>query len=123
MFAAYGVPVWREIPAHARLATIVVDALLGTGTRGQASGRVLEGIAESNTEDKQKAGYSGSWVTFKQRSAPPNGSRTVWVTRSTVQLPPGSPAAVATTWSDRNLAPSGKSRFYRIIDTTPKTAP
>jgi NAD(P)H-hydrate epimerase len=48
MLAACGCPVWREIPAEARLATVVVDALLGTGINGPASGVMLEGIREIN---------------------------------------------------------------------------
>ena len=37
-----------EIPAEARLATLVVDALLGTGISGPAAGAMLEGIREIN---------------------------------------------------------------------------
>jgi NAD(P)H-hydrate epimerase len=48
MLAACGCPVWREIPAEARLATLVVDALLGTGISGPATGAMLEGIREIN---------------------------------------------------------------------------
>jgi NAD(P)H-hydrate epimerase len=48
MLAACGCPVWREIPAEARLATVVVDALLGTGIGGPATGAMLEGIREIN---------------------------------------------------------------------------
>jgi NAD(P)H-hydrate epimerase len=48
MLAACGCPVWREIPAEARLATVVVDALLGTGISGPAAGIMLEGIREIN---------------------------------------------------------------------------
>jgi NAD(P)H-hydrate epimerase len=48
MLAACGCPVWREIPAEARLATLVVDALLGTGINGPAKGAMLEGIREIN---------------------------------------------------------------------------
>jgi NAD(P)H-hydrate epimerase len=48
MLAACGCPVWREIPAEARLATLVVDALLGTGINGPAAGVMLEGIREIN---------------------------------------------------------------------------
>jgi NAD(P)H-hydrate epimerase len=43
-----GCPVEREIPAAARSATLVVDALLGTGIAGPATGRMLEGIREIN---------------------------------------------------------------------------
>jgi NAD(P)H-hydrate epimerase len=43
-----GCPVEREIPAIARNATLVVDALLGTGIAGPAAGRMLEGIREIN---------------------------------------------------------------------------
>ena len=38
----------REIPAEARTATLVVDALLGTGVSGAATGRMLQGIREIN---------------------------------------------------------------------------
>jgi len=49
MLAACGCPVWREIPAEARLATLVLDALLGTGISGPATGIMLEGIREINS--------------------------------------------------------------------------
>ena len=42
-------PVRSEIPAAARNATLVVDALLGTGISGPATGRMLEAIREINT--------------------------------------------------------------------------
>jgi NAD(P)H-hydrate epimerase len=48
MLAACGCPVWSEVPAEARLATLVVDALLGTGISGPATGVMLEGIREIN---------------------------------------------------------------------------
>ena len=48
MLEACGCPVVREIPAAARNATLVVDALLGTGISGPATGRMLEGIREVN---------------------------------------------------------------------------
>jgi NAD(P)H-hydrate epimerase len=48
MLAACGCPVAREIPAQARNATLVVDALLGTGISGPAAGVMLEGIREIN---------------------------------------------------------------------------
>ena len=49
MLLAAGGTVEREIPAEARTATLVVDALLGTGVSGAATGRMLEGIREINT--------------------------------------------------------------------------
>jgi hydroxyethylthiazole kinase-like uncharacterized protein yjeF len=48
MLVAAGGHVEREIPAEARAATLVVDALLGTGVSGAATGRMLEGIREIN---------------------------------------------------------------------------
>jgi hydroxyethylthiazole kinase-like uncharacterized protein yjeF len=48
MLLACGGTVEREIPARARMATVVVDALLGTGLAGPATGRMLEGIREIN---------------------------------------------------------------------------
>src|SRR5271157_1059553 len=48
MLAVCGCPVLQEIPAEARAATLVVDALLGTGITGPAAGRMLEGIREIN---------------------------------------------------------------------------
>ena len=48
MLEVCGCPVVREIPAEARLATVVVDALLGTGISGPASGAMLEAIREIN---------------------------------------------------------------------------
>ena len=48
MLQVCGCPVTREIPAAARLATIVVDALLGTGISGPATGAMLEAIREIN---------------------------------------------------------------------------
>jgi NAD(P)H-hydrate epimerase len=49
MLEVCGCPVAREIPAEARLATIVVDALLGTGISGPATGAMLEAIREINS--------------------------------------------------------------------------
>ncbi len=48
MLQVCGCPVMREIPADARLATIVVDALLGTGAQGAATGAMLDAIGEIN---------------------------------------------------------------------------
>ncbi len=48
MLAVCGCPVVREIPAASRNATLVVDALLGTGVNGAASGRMLDAIREIN---------------------------------------------------------------------------
>lgn len=48
MLAVCGCPVLQEIPAEARTATLVIDALLGTGITGPATGRALEGIREIN---------------------------------------------------------------------------
>ena len=48
MLLAVGGRVEREIPAEARAATLVVDALLGTGVSGPATGRMLQGIREIN---------------------------------------------------------------------------
>jgi hydroxyethylthiazole kinase-like uncharacterized protein yjeF len=49
MLAACGCPVLGEIPEAARNATLVLDALLGTGITGPATGRMLEGIREIQT--------------------------------------------------------------------------
>ena len=48
MLQVCGCPVAREIPAEARLATIVVDALLGTGIDGPATGAMLDATREIN---------------------------------------------------------------------------
>ncbi len=48
MLQACGCEVSREIPAEARNATLVVDALLGTGITGPATGAMLEAIREIN---------------------------------------------------------------------------
>jgi len=48
MLQACGCPLTHEIPAEARNATLVVDALLGTGVMGPAGGRMLEAIREIN---------------------------------------------------------------------------
>ena len=48
MLQVSGCPVVHEIPAAARNATLVIDALLGTGITGAASGRMLDGIREIN---------------------------------------------------------------------------
>jgi NAD(P)H-hydrate epimerase len=48
MLSACGCPVLSEIPEPAFQATLVIDALLGTGMRGAASGRVLEFIQAIN---------------------------------------------------------------------------
>ena len=49
MLAVCGHPVHREIPASARFATLVIDAVLGTGLTGPATGRALDAIREINT--------------------------------------------------------------------------
>jgi hydroxyethylthiazole kinase-like uncharacterized protein yjeF len=48
MLAVCGCPVLHEIPAEARMATLVIDALLGTGITGEATGRMRDGIREIN---------------------------------------------------------------------------
>ncbi|HTX37596.1 MAG TPA: NAD(P)H-hydrate dehydratase [Bryobacteraceae bacterium] len=48
MLEVCGCPVGREIPAEARMATLVIDALLGTGITGAATGALLEAIREIN---------------------------------------------------------------------------
>src|SRR5215471_3356795 len=45
---ACGCPVWREVPAEIAAMTIVVDALLGTGLNGPASGETLAAIRRIN---------------------------------------------------------------------------
>jgi hydroxyethylthiazole kinase-like uncharacterized protein yjeF len=49
MLEACGCAVVQDVPAAARNATLVIDALLGTGISGPATGRMLEGIREINT--------------------------------------------------------------------------
>jgi ADP-dependent NAD(P)H-hydrate dehydratase / NAD(P)H-hydrate epimerase len=49
MLRVCGVQAHREIPAEPRNATLVIDALLGTGVSGPAAGRMLEGIREINS--------------------------------------------------------------------------
>jgi NAD(P)H-hydrate epimerase len=48
MLKACGCPVLGEIPADARNATLVLDAILGTGITGAAQGVALEAIREIN---------------------------------------------------------------------------
>ncbi len=48
MLMACGCPVLSDIPSEARNATLVIDALLGTGISGPATGRMLEAIREIN---------------------------------------------------------------------------
>ena len=48
MLQACGCPVLHAIPAEARCATLVIDALLGTGISGPAAGVMLEGIRAIN---------------------------------------------------------------------------
>jgi hydroxyethylthiazole kinase-like uncharacterized protein yjeF len=48
MLQACGCPVLRDIPAQAQNATLVIDALLGTGITGPASGPMLDGIQKIN---------------------------------------------------------------------------
>lgn len=48
MLVACGCPVFREIRPAARDATLVLDALLGTGISGPAAGAMLDGIREIN---------------------------------------------------------------------------
>jgi ADP-dependent NAD(P)H-hydrate dehydratase / NAD(P)H-hydrate epimerase len=49
MLTACGCPFSREITSEMRLATVVIDALLGTGIRGPATGSTLELIRQINT--------------------------------------------------------------------------
>jgi NAD(P)H-hydrate epimerase len=46
MLSVCGCPVWREITPEMRFATIVVDALLGTGLHGPVTGPLLAAIRE-----------------------------------------------------------------------------
>jgi hydroxyethylthiazole kinase-like uncharacterized protein yjeF len=48
MLGACGCPVLRAVPPDAHNATIVIDALLGTGVSGPAAGIMLDGIREIN---------------------------------------------------------------------------
>jgi NAD(P)H-hydrate epimerase len=48
MLQACGCPVVREIPAEIRNATIVIDALLGTGLKGAVAGPMLDWVREVN---------------------------------------------------------------------------
>ena len=48
MLQACACPVLPEIPPEARNATLVLDALLGTGIAGPAAGPMLQGIREIN---------------------------------------------------------------------------
>jgi len=50
MLDACGCPVVRELPFEANLATIVVDAVLGTGLTGAAKGPALDGIRMINEQ-------------------------------------------------------------------------
>jgi ADP-dependent NAD(P)H-hydrate dehydratase / NAD(P)H-hydrate epimerase len=49
MLLATGATIHSEIPAEAHNATLVIDALLGTGIKGPASGRMLDGIRAINS--------------------------------------------------------------------------
>ena len=49
MLEICGCPVVRDIPAAARNVTLVIDALLGTGITGPATGAMLDAIREINT--------------------------------------------------------------------------
>jgi ADP-dependent NAD(P)H-hydrate dehydratase / NAD(P)H-hydrate epimerase len=49
MLEACGCPILRSTPPEARHATLVIDALLGTGISGPATGVMLEGIREINS--------------------------------------------------------------------------
>ncbi|HXN46872.1 MAG TPA: NAD(P)H-hydrate epimerase, partial [Bryobacteraceae bacterium] len=48
MLQACGCPVVREIPTEIRTATIVIDALLGTGLKGAVVGPMLDWVREVN---------------------------------------------------------------------------
>jgi NAD(P)H-hydrate epimerase len=49
MLTACGCPYSREVTFETRLATLVVDGLLGTGIKGPAAGPMLESIRQINT--------------------------------------------------------------------------
>jgi NAD(P)H-hydrate epimerase len=48
MLQACGCPILHQTPPAARYATLVIDALLGTGISGPATGAMLDGIREIN---------------------------------------------------------------------------
>jgi NAD(P)H-hydrate epimerase len=49
MLVASGCPIFSEIPEHALHATLIIDALLGTGIRGPVTGKVAEWIRAINS--------------------------------------------------------------------------
>jgi hydroxyethylthiazole kinase-like uncharacterized protein yjeF len=49
MLTASGCPFLRQVTPDMRLATLVIDGLLGTGVKGPATGAMLESIREINT--------------------------------------------------------------------------
>src|SRR5438034_796124 len=49
MLSICGCPFSREITGEMRMATLVVDGLLGTGIKGPATGATLQSIREINT--------------------------------------------------------------------------
>jgi NAD(P)H-hydrate epimerase len=49
MLTACGCPVSRNLPTHPQLATVIVDAVLGTGLSGPARGVALDAIRAMNT--------------------------------------------------------------------------
>jgi NAD(P)H-hydrate epimerase len=49
MLTACGCPYSREVTFETRLATLVIDGLLGTGVKGAAAGAMLDGIRQINT--------------------------------------------------------------------------
>lgn len=48
MLKAYGCPVLSAIPPEAHYASLVIDAILGTGVSGPAKGQALDAIREAN---------------------------------------------------------------------------
>ena len=114
MLQACGCPVLRAIPPEARCATLVIDALLGTGISGPAAGAMLEGIREINS------GFPLAKVVavdipsgHAQRFAAPGGrirARRCTVTFTRAQAGAGAAA---------ELRPCGRAAWWAPIGSPP----
>ena len=138
MLRAAGVPVHSDIPSRLRAATLVIDALLGTGLDGPARGRAAELIREMNT------GFPGAAIVsvdvpsgLHEEGESVHATATVTFTAPKIEqiMPPtcdrlgelhvapiGTPPALLDKNSDYWLSLIEPPMFKRILDPRPRAA-
>lgn len=138
MLEAAGVPVSREIAPRMRAATLIVDALLGTGLTGPARGRAAELIREMNQgfpgatvisvdvpsglHEEGESVRAGATITFAapklELVMPPTCDRV----GELHVAPIGTPPALLEKNPDHWLALAGPALFARLLQSRPRAA-